>query len=321
MQKLFNMLRVLTLLPSLILFGGFRPLPAQAAAKAGPTGITVSPAFQQVTIQANETEHPVSFTITNDKNIAQTLSLSTADFNTLSESGGLVFVGTNPTALQKKYGLAKWLSLPQTQITIAPGQTVTIKADVLDLASMPAGGHYGALMLAVQNPGAATTSNNIAVHPIASSLLFVTKLGGDTHKLGLAGVTVNRKFLSLPDEVILRFHNDGNTHLIPRGIVTVVDSRGKVVSKGIINDDSGIILPETLRRYYVPMQQIASSALPGQYKLRVDFRFDGISQFRSYQTSFWIIPWYVILIILVLVGLLIYTARAMIKRRSKVAQK
>src|SRR4051794_27905573 len=75
-----------------------------------PKGITVSPALQQVSIPGDVKDEPITFAITNNEHTTQNLSLSVADFNTLDESGGLFFIGTNPTALQKKYGLAKWIT-------------------------------------------------------------------------------------------------------------------------------------------------------------------------------------------------------------------
>jgi hypothetical protein len=275
-------------------------------AAQAPTGITVSPAFQQVNLQAGESQHPVNFTVTNNKGSAQTLDLSSADFNTLNESGGLLFVGTNPTKLQEKYGLAKWLSLPQKQITIPAKQTVTINAVILNQSDMPAGGHYGALMLALAGNGNQSSGNNIAVHPIASSLIFVTKIGGDTHKLGLIDVNYNHSIYTQPSDITLRFKNIGNTHLIPRGSVTIKSSSGKLINKGIINDDSGIILPETFRQYHVPLKQINSSLLPGRYKIKIDYRFDGFNQYRTYVNSYWYTPLWTMLILVIAVFILVW---------------
>jgi hypothetical protein len=292
---------------------------ALAATPKSPQGITVSPAFQQVSIYASESEHPVNFSITNNKPTAQTLSFSAADFSTLNDSGGLFFVGTNPTALQNKYGLAKWLNLSEKTITIQPKQTISVQANILNLPDLAAGGHYGALMISLaptQTSSSGKTS--VSIHPLASALLFVTKVGGDTHKLSLQGVTINRKLFSMPDSIYLSFKNDGNTHLIPRGIATIKNPHGKIINKAIINDDSGIILPETMRRYYVPLQQISASNSFGKYTLQVDFRFDGINQFRSYQQSFTYFPlstFLLLVMLLIAIGFLTRRFRLIEKLR------
>jgi hypothetical protein len=269
--------------------------------QSSPRGIVLSPAVIQANVASTEAEHPIEFQVTNNTPKAQTLNISTTDFNTLNETGGLVFVGSNPSKLQKKYGLATWIVLPQTSIFLQPNQTTTISAVISNQGSLAPGGHYGALMLALESSGQSSSSNKIAVHPIASSLLFINKAGGDTHRLKLTNIYANHSIFKVPDSLTLRFYNDGNTHLIPRGTVEITDPKGKLVSKGIINENSNLILPETYRRYSVPVNKISNGFLPGKYKLTTNFRFDGYDQFRTYQESILIIPPAFLLLILVVV--------------------
>jgi hypothetical protein len=287
----------------IICFVAFSNNSSAATSKKTPSGITLSPAIVKAEVAQNEPQHRLEFKISNNENSAKIINISTADFNTLDESGGLVFVGTNPTQIQKKYGLATWLTLPQTTVTIQPKQTVDITAFILNQPSLAPGGHYGALMLALADNAGPSSKNKVSIHPIASSLLFINKEGGDIHKLSLSNVYISHSIFSLPDSVTLRFHNDGNTHLIPRGVVTVSDSGGKLISKGIINENSGIILPQTNRRYSVPLTKVATATTPGKYKVEVDFRFDGYDQFRSYRASvFLLTPPILILISLILIA-------------------
>jgi len=270
-----------------------------------PVGITLSPAVVQASISSTESEHRVDFKITNNTSAIQTLGISTADFNTLGETEGLVFMGANPTQLEKKYGLATWMTLPQTSITLTPKQTSTISAVITNSDTLEPGGHYGALMLAIDEGGSSTSPNKVAVHPIASSLLFVNKIGGDSHKLRLTNIYSSHNIFSLPNSVTLRFYNDGNTHLIPRGTVEIADPRGKLVSKGVINEDSNLILPETYRRFSVPLNKVGSSIVPGKYKITTNFRFDGYDQFRGYQSSqFLLTP----VLLLVVLGIILVAA-------------
>lgn len=282
-------------------------------------GVTVSPAYQQVTIAPGETAHPVKFRITNNEPLTQTLDLSVQDFNTLGESGGLFFVGTNPTELQKKYGLAKWFSLPFKTLTLQPGQSQVVSGDVLNLPDLSPGGHYGALLLAERSGGTAAQANKITLHPIASSLMFVTKTGGDTHSLKLADVSSHHGLFDLPSSVTLRFQNDGNTHVIPRGLVTITDSSGKVFSKGIINEDSNIVLPQSFRQIYVPLDKVGGAHAIGRYQLRVDFRFDGFNQYREYRSSFIYIPKFIaaIIVIVLVAAFFILIRRRPLPRKTR----
>lgn len=303
---------ILAVLLGLALFAFNAKYPAVAATNSQkPTGITISPAFQQVSV-GDVAQQELTFSLTNDKSTIQILKLSTADFNTLGETGGLFFVGANPTELQKKYGLIKWLELPYAELSLNPGQTVKVHAQIQNLPSLSPGGHYGAINIAAETQFGEST-NSVNVKPVASTLLFVTKLGGDTHNLSLASVNAHQKLLSLPKYVDLKFQNTGNTHLTPRGIVKIYSPSGKAISQGTINENSNIILPQTFRVYTVPLRKLESSTRPGKYKIEVDFRFDGINQIRAYQSSFLYLPvvWLVvpIAVFVLLAGTWLYWAR------------
>lgn len=259
--------------------------PSAEASEQKAQGITVSPAFSQVAVQSSETKHPLEVRITNNRSVTQKLRLGGADFNSLEDSGGLLFVGTNPTQLEKKYGLAKWLDLPETTINIEPQQTATVHASILNQADLAPGGHYGALMLSLDDGSGGNQKNKVSLHPIASSLLFVTKVGGDTHRLSLDKVDAEHSVIRLPTSVVLHFRNFGNTHVVPRGTVLITDLHGKLVSKGVINTDSDLILPERSRLYEVQLQSFKTPKWPGHYNLTVNYRFDGYDTFRTYQTK------------------------------------
>jgi hypothetical protein len=308
----------LVILCSLVMYN--RGSAAATVKQATPQGITLSPAVVQAEVASTESEHQLTFKITNNKPVTQNIDISSADFNTLDESGGLVFVGTNPTKLQKKYGLATWLRLPQTSVTLAPRQTAEVQAIISNEASLAPGGHYGAFMLSLTDESQPSGTNKVAVHPIASSLLFINKVGGDTHRLRLTAADTDGNIFKLPKTVTLRFYNDGNTHLIPRGTVTITDPRGKLVAKGIINENSNIILPETYRRFSVSLNRTSTALIPGKYKIITSFRFDGYDQFRSYQSSQYLLtpPLLVIalLIVVIIIAIVVFLSYKVRKPRS-----
>jgi hypothetical protein len=309
--------KLLLLLPLAYLF---MPKIAGAATASQP-GITISPAYQQISLQANESEHPFQIQITNNKTVPQTLALSTADFNSLDETGGLFFIGSNPGAIEQKYGLAHWIDLPAQEVTLAPKETKTVSASIANLPSLAAGGHYGAIMLTVTDPSG-PRKNRVTIEPITSSLLFVSKIGGDIYKLDLKNLTAGHGLFNLPDLAALNFKNEGNTHIIPRGVITVVDTKNQIAAKGIINDTSGIILPEKTRRYPVVLTAVAnpSSVIHGRYELVANYRFDGFDQFRTYRQSFRVISPIVFLLALILLAAVIgifYTIKQFSQHLSK----
>jgi hypothetical protein len=248
-------------------------------------GITVSPAFQDVTITGNNTEKLIVFTITNNDSYSATYSLKAVDMGTLDNTGGLVFAGL-AESYASKYGVAKWVTLDSETVTVAPKGSESVRAVINNDETFTLGGHYGAIIIrTAANSGEG--QNNVSVSPQAATLLFIKKLGGEKYSFGLQKTQIPHSVFHLPTSVTLTFKNTGNIHIIPRGIVTITDPFGKVVKKGIINENSSLILPERTRSLDVNMNSYGVKALlPGIYKVHVAYRDDSSQTIRAQTYSF-----------------------------------
>jgi hypothetical protein len=85
----------------------------------------------------------------------------------------------------------------------------------------------------------------------------------------------------LPMGISLRFQNSGNVDIVPRGRAMLVDPFGRVVAKGIINEDSARILPESFRVYHLKLSPLSAYVLPGPYTVMTEYRFDGQDAFQT----------------------------------------
>ena len=293
----------------ILVLGLFLKSHQASAASVQINGITVSPAVVNVNLKTKQASYPLVFKVTNSRPVTQSLKLSTADFNTLEDTGGLLFVGSNPTDLQQRYGLAEWLELAQKNLKLAPGQTATVRAQIINRTDMAGGGHYGAIMFALNKSGTTSGDNTIGLNSIASALLFVNKIGGDTHSLNLVKVDSGGSLFNLPSNVTLHFLNTGNTHLIPRGTVDIVGPAGWSIGHGVINQDSNIVLPGMTRDFKVQLSQLRMPLLPGKYHLKVNYRFDGYPNFQTYQKGLFLALPEGLILSLAVIGGLFYLVR------------
>lgn len=247
------------------------------------TGITVSPAFQEVEVAASETAKSYTLKVTNNTRGTQELILSVVDFNSLDESGGLAFLGANGE-LDNRYSLTPWLKLEQDSIVLKAGQTKTVMVTVENKSSLAPGGHYAALLLQSKNKKLQANGPRVQFEQVISSLVLVKKIGGERYGLKLQNIDPGKGAI-IPGKVELRFQNTGNVHLVPRGIVRVVDPLGRTVSKGIINEGSAFVLPESYRRMNVTMTKQGIALMPGEYKLVAEYRYDGRDEFEYQEVS------------------------------------
>jgi hypothetical protein len=313
----FASLRVVRskLFATLAIIGGvlalqFSPPKCEAAIQ----GITVSPFLQQVDINAADTTKTFSLTLTNNTQSAQQLTLSTQDVGSLSDSGGIRFISRSD--YQQRYGLTSWIALATDLVDLNPGQSKAVEVTIENKTSLQPGGHYGVVIAYVAS-ATPQASDGVQISQQLTSLIFVTKHGGEHYDLSLKAVAPNGNWLHLPDTVRLQFYNPGNVHVIPRGIVSLKNAAGHVIAHGVINDDSNIILPDASRQIYVKLS-LPNTALqlPGPYSISVDYRYDGLATTTNKTVLLHFIGLKIYLVIIVMLGLLGFVVVSQY-RRSK----
>jgi len=265
--------------------------------------ITVDPVYQQVIVKPSPDTQQFSIKITNHTKSAQTFSLKAVDFGSLNETGGVAFIGVKTPDLNYKYALSPWIKVENNSIVVGPGQTLKQSVLITDAHSMPPGGHYGAIFIQPQRSSDKSKNSKVEVSQVVSSLVFVNKIGGDVYRLDLKGTNSNKSIINLPSKVTLRFHNGGNIHLVPRGKITVTDNQGRIMREGLINQDSGIMLPETNRQFVSNLQNRATVWWPGNYYVNIKYRYDGKDSYTTQTTKFFYFGKILIILIPLLVGL------------------
>lgn len=250
-------------------------------------GYAISPAFQELTLKAGESQLQYTVKVTNQSPQSQVFALTAVDFKSLDETGGVAFVGKPARELDHKYGLASWMRLDQSSVTVKPGETVDVAAAIENRDTLAPGGHYGAVLAtAATDAGGATGQFRVGLRQVLSSLVLLIKEGGSKPDLKLAGQTTDGDWLKLPTRSEQRFYNAGGVHVVPRGVVAVNDPTGKVVVRGALNEASGVILPESYRRYQTALTQVARAWMPGRYTVETMYRYDGTEQTKRFVSSF-----------------------------------
>lgn len=298
---------------SIIFFVGILFPRESLYAESAPRGITVSPVFQEIILEQKDTETDFFVSLTNTTETAVTLRITVFDFGSLDESGGVAFLGAS-NDLEKKYALASWMRPEKDVFMLEPGETKEILVTIENREMLSPGGHYGALTFRAETgAGENGTGSIVAINQLFSTLVFVKKIGGEIYGLDLKESEYKSGLVRFQDILRLRFQNQGNVHVVPRGIATVSDPFGRVVAKGILNGESALILPETFRVYPVHLGALAMSFIPGRYTMDIAYRYDGKDDFSTTSLQFNFIPLPAILLGLVLAVYGWY----MIRRRRK----
>lgn len=258
----------------LIVLVGMVFLSAPVLAQDG--SFSVSPLYHEITILEGDQVQRIPMELTNRTDADAAFRLSSVDFGALDESGGVAFLGGDGD-FEKRYGLASWI-IPENDTVIIPaGTSETIYVRLENRESLSPGGHYGAMLFQmVQDEPISAENSSVSIRSSFASLFFVKKQGGEVVGFEYKGISDTRVAMSgIPEKISVKFQDSGNIHLVPRGRILVTDMFGRIVRKGIINDDSGRILPESFRVFPVMLKPVSRAYFPGKYSVSVEYRYDG----------------------------------------------
>jgi len=233
-------------------------------------------------------------------------------------------------------GLGNWIEVEAGPIVLKSGERYEIPVKINTPVDADPGGHYASLFFS-SSPQDATGAGTVS---IASKLgtLILGRVAGDViedgtiTEFGLTGgkTTLNR----LPVDFFTRFQNTGNVHLRPEGDIAIDSMFGKQVDTLEVNASKGATLPKSIRRYEVTWEkgQVKSSSGNfftkffdeyanernnfgfGKYTANLSVHAGTNSIDDSATTTFWVIPWHIIVVWGIVAILVIVILIFMIKR-------
>lgn len=263
-----------------LFFSLFSPVSVLAE---GEGVFSVSPIFTDVSIGTSESSQDFFLTVSNTTAEPVTLRISLVDFGSLDESGGIAFLGKETSGVNR-YALASWIIPEKDVMILLPGAEEKLKLTIENRESLSPGGHYGAALFSIEpeSDQGGIIEPNVSFNSTFSALIFAKKEGGALRELTIRETRYDEYALlsGLPRKIAARFQNSGNIDLTPRGRISLSDPFGRVVARGILNEDSARILPESFRNYGTVLHPEILPLIPGFYRMRMEYRFDGQDSFQ-----------------------------------------
>lgn len=304
-----------------------------ARAEEGNFSLQVTPSPLVLSIKPGETM-TTDLKIRNNGDKTENLKIEPKSF-TLSGDNGQVTLGDTTPA-----DIGNWIKFSDPTFRILPGEWFTQKITI----SLPetAGFSYSfALVISRANNQQTVNPGESALHGSVAVFTLVAVDRPDAKKeLAVTKFYANQRIYEyLPAEFTVSLKNTGNTIALPSGTVFIQRSAGdiKPIATLPVNEGNGYILPGTSRSFMVtwhdgfPAYKTVADAVANQApKTHLTWDWSEISQFRfgrytaklvaiyndgnrdiplEAETTFWVIPWKLLLIMLVplvLIGVGIY---------------
>lgn len=200
--------------------------------------------------------------------------------------------------------LAQWITTDR-KITIPAEKTFELPLKIQVPADAPPGGHYAAVMVSTKPTDGGTEDTNVKTAQVISSLLFLRVTGDVSESSSIRSFRTASYILSRPEtDFEIRIENKGNVHVQPQGEIKIYNMWGQERGVVPINQQSifGNVLPQSVRKYSFTWTSEWSVTDIGRYTAVATMGYGVDSrQFMTANTSFWVVPWKIILVFITVI--------------------
>lgn len=312
-------------LVALFIVGGFFVTPSAQALTLIP------PSFETSVDPGVTTETTVK--LYNETQDALNLYPEVVSFTAEGETGNPTFDFEAPLE-----GVASWFTLPEGPITLEAGERKVVPITITPPEDAEPGGHYATVFFGtsapnIDDPGSLALSTKLGS-------LFLLRVFGDIEEAGQIsqfGLEGNKNTLSrLPATLFTRFQNKGNIHLRPTGTITITNMLGGDTATLEFNPKKGATLPDTIRRYetvwekgqvkevtgnfwskfWTEFSNEKNNFALGRYKANIALVAGNLVQ-DSAVVSFWVMPWRVLTVALIILALVVVLLIFLIRKYNQ----
>ena len=225
-------------------------------------------------------------------------------------------------SVENSYSLKKWIS-PFNTLTLNSKQLKTFPVSIKIPSSASPGGYYGVIRFSSKAPDLSDTG--VSLSASLGSLLMIRVNGTVKEKVSVEDFYVssddrrNTVFENIPLTFTERFKNSGNIDEQPTGQVTISDMFGKKIAISNVNLEGNRVLPNGIRKFTQVLDEktIGKKILFGKYTADLKITYGDKKETITSKITFWVIPYRIIgMGILVLIAGFI-TLRFIIKRYNK----
>lgn len=261
-------------------------------------------------------------TVTNRLGVTKNFKVEVEDFAGSYDSDETVKLFGD---VKGPYSLKDYVKPEVTEFSLKQGERITLPVKITIPKDSQPGGLYASVLVSTV-PSAEEAAANKGQTKVISRLgtLFFVRVSGTVNESGhLQSFKLSEKN-AVPEKgpisFEIGFNNDGNVHLTPSGKIEIKNLLGKTV--GMVDVDKYFAMPNSLRTRVVTWE---TGSLFGKYTavltLNTNYQ-QKPSQAETLTLSFWVIPWKMVLLyLIVLIALLVVLKLALSKFKFEFKKK
>ena len=219
------------------------------------------------------------------------------------------------------YSLIDWVS-PLPKMTLKSKQVENLPVKITVPKNAAPGGYYGTIRFTAKAPDMQETG--VSLSASLGALLMVRVNGDAKESMTVLEFSVTKDgtkgwlFDSLPITFTERVKNEGNVFEQPRGNIILKNLFGQTIANINVNLESRNVLPSSIRKFEQEFtaHDLGNTFMFGPYTAELTLDYGNNHQKITGKTSFWILPWKLIIGIIVLIVVLILAARLALQRHN-----
>ncbi|MEI8361026.1 MAG: hypothetical protein WCG01_02775 [bacterium] len=312
-----------TLFALFVLVGCFMTGAFAEAQSAQGLALSISPPLYKVNLNPGEAWGSVVKVINNNP-YEMMVYAQVLDFKS-GEQGGVEFIKNNlsdQATSTDKFALSQWVNITSEPVRIPAFGSQDVQFTIATPANASPGGHYAAIMVGTEPPDNTGGGSNIKVSSKLASLILARVSGDVIEKGDIKEFSVGKSVSAdLKADFNVIFENSGNTHLQPKGEISITNIFGQKRATIMVNNqaDYGNVLPNSVKRWQFNWQGDSSLFDAGLMKADLLMTYGGDTKESLVRTIyFWTFsmkPTLIVLgVIIIPLLLIIFIIRLYIRR-------
>lgn len=308
-----------TTIASLVLATLLAPFASAQSGAGGGQALEIGPPVLNLTANPGQVIQS-SINIRDVSKVDLLVSNEINDFTANGEDGTpQIILDTTQTS---PYSIRSWIQ-PLEQITLKSKEIKSIPITIYVPADAAPGGYYGIIRFTGTAPNLDQTG--VALSASLGTLIFL-RVNGEVKE----DISIDRFFANTggveyplyefkPVTLSVRLKNNGNIYEQPTGLVTVKDMFGKAVVNLPVNAEERVILPDSTRKFdqVIDETNIGTGLMFGRYTAEVTIKYGSKGQSVTSTTSFWVIPYKLIIAGIILLIVAFFLLRIFIRRYNQ----
>jgi hypothetical protein len=290
---------------------------------AKPLSIGTAPTNEKLQLEPGEI-YEDNFTVWNLETDATTYYVKVSSFRQVQNQPGSAIYLSEEEDAKNPYSASSWVEVDQTELELIPNKNVTVNYTITVPEKVTLGEYTAEIYFTSEN---AQQGDETATYSLlASGIPILITIGDEfAESAEILEFYSTEKIYEKPNftTLITRIQNLGDTHITPKGDIVLENIFKQEVGRipfnepnqSILRDNSGIYESSWDLDKYITDGKLAIGPIKAETVILFRRNNPGFAVLDA-STTFWIIPWKLIILILIVI-IVMYVVLRTKKKKSK----